>query len=186
MDRLTDRRVDLVAEGFDLAVRGTARLEHASLVARRLTTLTHVVCTSPDYLARHGPIAHPEALTGHRVVQYSLAAHAEHWTFQRGREERRVAVSGRYRVSSSLAVREALREGFGVALVPRRYVAEDLAAGTLVSVLDDWRSHETPLYAVYPSRTWLDPKVRCFVDFLVAILQDPTSTPHPGPGRPLL
>lgn len=163
---LDDRQVDLVRDGFDLAVRGTDHLEDSSLVAKAVMRMPHVVCASPAYLHTHGTPATPEALADHACVQFSLSAHADVWRFARGRQAVEVAVGGRYRVTSSLAVRDAVRAGAGLALMPRRYVQADLDAGTLVSVLDDWSTHEATVYAVYPSRQYLDPKVRAFVGFL--------------------
>lgn len=164
---LDDRRVDLVRDGFDIALRGSDRLEDSILVARRLTTLTHVLCASPAYVEEHGAPEHPRALAEHCCVQFSLSDHADRWTFRKGKEAVPVAIDGVYRVSSSLAVRDALLAGFGLSLVPRRYVADDLREGRLVELLAGWSSDRTTIYAVYPSRQFLVPKVRVFLDFLV-------------------
>ncbi|MGF1468021.1 MAG: LysR family transcriptional regulator [Sandaracinaceae bacterium] len=163
---LDDRRVDLVAQGFDLAVRGSDRLEDSSLIARRLATLDHVLCASPAYLERSGTPRAPEELGAHSLLRFSLSDHADEWTFRRGGRAVRVPVRSRYSVGSSLAVRDALRAGFGLTLIPRVYVEEDLAERRLVSVLDDWVGDDTTLYAVYPSRRYVVPKVRAFIDFL--------------------
>ncbi len=163
---LDDRRVDLIREGFDLALRGTPHLEDSSLVARRLTTLTYAVCASSAYAAAHGLPTHPRELPDHRCVIYSLARSAHQWTFTRGQEEVSVPIHASYSVSSSLAVRDALRAGYGLSLIPRRYVEEDLASGRLVCALEEWGTRETPMYAIYPSRRFLEPKVRAFVGFL--------------------
>lgn len=164
--QLDDRRVDLVRDGFDVVIRGSDRLEDSSLIARRLMTMTHVVCAAPAYFERFGEPAHPDELAAHRCVQFTLSGHADTWTFCRDGEEARVAIDGPYRVTSSLAVRDALRAGYGLSLIPRVYVAEDLESGRLRAVLDDWTCDETTLYAVYPSRRYVVPKVRAFLDFL--------------------
>ena len=78
-----------------------------------------------------------------------------------------VAIDGRYKATSSLAVRDALVAGFGLSLIPRLYVEEDIAQGRLRTVLDDWSPVETSVYAVYPSRRHVVAKVRAFLDFLV-------------------
>ena len=91
---LEDRRVDIVKEGYDLAIRGTDRLEDSSLVARRLMTLEHVLCAAPAYLARHGEPASPADLRGHECVQFTLSGHADEWTFQRAGQTQRVPVRG--------------------------------------------------------------------------------------------
>ncbi len=84
----------------------------------------------------------------------------------------RVPIDGRYKVTSSLAVRDALLAGFGLSLIPRIYVADDLASGRLVTVLDDWSTIATAIYAVYPSRGHVAAKVRVFIDFVAAELKD--------------
>ncbi|MEO1346234.1 MAG: LysR family transcriptional regulator [Pseudomonadota bacterium] len=168
---LDDRRVNLVEEGFDMALRGSDNLEDSSLIARKLTTLDHVLCAAPDYLGRHGAPKAPRDLTGHNCIQFSLSEHATKWTFRNGKQTETVPINGRYKVTSSLAVRDALRAGFGVSLIPRMYVANDLASGRLVTVLSDWSANETPLYAVYPSRQYVVPKVRAFLDFLIEELE---------------
>lgn len=165
--QLDDRRVDMIAEGFDLAVRGSDRLEDSSLVARPLLTLRHVLCAAPQYLRRHGTPQVPEDLQALECVQFSLSGHAREWVFQRGEQVRRLEVCGRYNVNSSLALCAALRAGHGISLVPEIYVRDDLAQGRLQPLLEDWQMMQTQLYAIYPSRRQLQAKVRVFIDFLL-------------------
>ncbi len=164
---LDDRRVDIVREGFDLAIRGSDRLEDSSLVARPLAVMPHVLCAAPGYFEWHGRPAAPADLTGMEHVRFSLSGHADVWEFHQGGRTERVAVDARYSVSSSLAVRDALRAGFGVSLIPRPYVDDDLHTGRLQAALEDWSTVETTLYAVYPSRHYVAPKLRALLDFLV-------------------
>ncbi|MCY1361117.1 HTH-type transcriptional regulator DmlR [compost metagenome] len=163
---LQDTRTDLIGEGYDLAIRGSDRLEDSSLVARELMTMTHVLCGAPGYFAAHGRPAAPEDLKAHECVQFTLSGHANKWTFRRAGRSVAVPIDGRYKVSSSIAVRDALLAGFGLSLVPRIYVEPELAAGRLEAVLADWEADRTPVYAVYPSRH-LAAKTRAFVDFLL-------------------
>ncbi|MBN9341586.1 MAG: LysR family transcriptional regulator [Comamonadaceae bacterium] len=165
--QLDDRRVDIVREGFDLAIRGSDRLEDSSLVARPLATMPHVLCAAPAYFARRGHPAVPADLNALDCVRFNLSGHADVWEFHQGGRTERVAVDARYSVSSSLAVRDALRAGFGVSLIPRPYVEDDLRTGRLQAALEDWRTVETTLYAVYPSRLYVAPKLRALLDFLV-------------------
>lgn len=165
--QLDDRRVDMIAEGFDLAVRGSDRLEDSSLVARPLLTLRHVLCAAPQYLRRHGTPQVPEDLQALECVQFSLSGHAREWVFQRGEQVRRLEVCGRYSVNSSLALCAALRAGHGISLVPEIYVRDDLAQRRLQPLLEDWQMMQTQLYAIYPSRRQLQAKVRVFIDFLL-------------------
>lgn len=163
---LQDSRTDIIGEGYDLAIRGSDRLEDSSLVARELTTMTHVLCGAPAYFAASGRPAGPEDLKAHNCVQFTLSGHANKWTFSRAGRSVAVPIDGRYKVSSSIAVRDALLAGFGLSLVPRIYVQRELASGRLQAVLEDWEADRTPVYAVYPSRH-LAGKTRAFVDFLV-------------------
>lgn len=164
---LDDRRVNVVEEGFDLAIRGTDSLEDSSLIARKLMALDHVLCGAPSYFERAGAPNEPEDLAKHNCVQFSLSSHANEWTFQNDDRTVCIPVNGRYKVTSSLAVRDALREGFGLSLVPKIYVREDLRTGRLVTVLDNWSPNESTLYAVYPSKRYIVSKVRVFLDFLI-------------------
>jgi len=159
--------VDLIREGFDLVIRGSDNLEDSGMVARKLGVMTHVLCAAPSYFEAHGTPQQPSDLKFHNCVRFSLSGHADLWEFSKEGRTERVAVGGRYAVTSSLAVCHALRAGFGLSLVPHPYVEEDIREGRLVSALADWRTVETTLYAIYPSRHHLAPKIRVFVDFLV-------------------
>jgi len=164
---LDDRRVDIVRDGFDLAIRGSDSLEDSGLIARKLAVMPHVLCAAPAYFAAHGRPEKPSDLEMHNCVRFSLSGHADIWEFSRDGRTERVAVRGRYSVTSSLAVIDALRAGFGLSLVPHPYVRDDLMEGRLQPALEGWSTVETTLYAVYPSRQHMAPKLRAFLDFLV-------------------
>ncbi|NYT37208.1 LysR family transcriptional regulator [Allopusillimonas soli] len=163
---LDDRRVDIVREGFDMAIRASDNLEDSSLVARKLAVMPHIVCAAPSYFDAHGTPTTPSDLKTHNCVRFSLSGHADSWRFSQGGRIEHIAITPRYSVTSSLAVRDALREGFGISLIPRPYVEDDLAAGRLLTALEDWQTVDTTLYAVYPSRQHLAPKIQVFLDFL--------------------
>lgn len=164
---LDDRRVDLIREGFDLAVRGSDRLEDSSLIAKKLAAMPHVLCAAPSYFKAHGKPQAPADLKALNCIRFSLSGHADAWEFSKNGHTESIAVKGQYSVSSSLAVRDALRGGLGLSLMPRPYVEDDLQAGRLQAALEDWATVETTLYAVYPSRQHVAPKLRAFLDFLV-------------------
>ncbi|MCW7538005.1 LysR family transcriptional regulator [Aquabacterium sp. A7-Y] len=164
---LDDRRVDLIRDGFDLAIRGSDNLEDSSMVARKLAVMPHVLCAAPSYFKTHGRPTRPSDLRSHNCIRFTLSAHADQWEFSKDGRTERVVIDTRYSVTSSLAVRDALREGFGLSLIPYPYVEGDLREGRLQSALDDWAAVETTLYAVYASRQHLAPKIRVFLDFLV-------------------
>lgn len=175
---LDDRRVDLVREGFDLAIRGSDNIEDSSLIAKKLTVMQHVLCGAPSYFEAYGMPRTPSDLKSLNCVRFSLSGHADFWEFTRGEQVERIAVEPRYSVSSSLAVRDALRAGFGVSLIPRPYVEDDLREGRLQAVLEDWSPVETTLYAIYSSRQHVAPKIRAFIAFLVEEFD------RPGPLTP--
>ncbi|RKP46329.1 LysR family transcriptional regulator [Trinickia fusca] len=164
---LDDRRVDLVREGFDLAIRGTDNLEDSSLIARKLAVMSHVVCAAPSYFAEHGKPKVPSDLKALNCIRFSHSGRADTWEFKKGDRTERIAINARYSVGSSLAIRDALCEGFGLSLIPYPYVENDLKEGRLQSALEDWSTVETTLYAVYSSRQHVAPKIRAFLGFLI-------------------
>lgn len=163
---LTDRFVDLIDEGVDVAVRiGT--LADSSLVARRLAPIRRVVCASPDYLSARGTPASPEDLVGHDCITYSNVPVAQEWRFaDPDGKPRPVAVAGRLTVNNGDAIRAAVLGGAGLALLPTFIVGDDLREGRLMTVLDRFIPQDMTLNAVYPHARHLSPKVRAFVDFL--------------------
>lgn len=168
---MDDRRVDVVRGGYDVVIRGSDKLEDSSLIARKLMTLRHVVCGAPAYFERRGVPETPDELRNHECIQFTLSGHADEWTFAGAGRSVRIPIDGRYKVTSSLAVRDALRAGFGLSLVPWLYVRSDIEQGRLRTVLNRWTSVETGVYAVYPSRRHGAAKVRAFLDFIAAELE---------------
>ncbi|MGM0413276.1 MAG: LysR family transcriptional regulator [Pseudomonadota bacterium] len=164
---LDDRQVDLMAENFDLGIR-IAPLADSSLVARRLATVDHVVCASPDYLARHGAPQTPAELADHDCLTYANAPASDTWSCidAQGREQR-VAVRSRLRANNGDLLREVALAGRGIVFQPRFIVHRALAAGTLVPVLTDCDWSRVDAWALYPQTRHLSARVRAFVDFLV-------------------
>lgn len=169
---LLDRNVDLVAEGFDLAVR-IGNLKPSSLIARRIGTYDFACCGSPDYLASAGAPGHPEELENHRCVISLNLSPRDHWSFwdAAGREVS-AAVKGNFGVDNGEAMRAAALEGVGLAYAPRVLVEEDLASGKLVEVLTGWRKLALPIHAVYPSRQFLPRRLVGVVDWLARELRE--------------
>jgi DNA-binding transcriptional LysR family regulator len=163
---LADRLVDLVDEGYDLAVR-IARLQASSLVSRQLTSTRMILCASPQYLRRHGVPEHPSEIAQHAVMAYTLLAMGEQWAFEGPQGPVSVKVSPRMRTNSGDTCVAAAVQHQGVVLQPSFLVGAHLASGALVEVLPQYRSVELGVYAVYPSRKHLTPKVRALIDFLV-------------------
>jgi DNA-binding transcriptional LysR family regulator len=165
-------RINLVEEGFDIAIRASDALVDSSLVARKLMTMQQVVCGAPAYFQRHGRPAHPRDLQQHSCLKSSVPGYIDEWEFSKGEELERVAVSGRYHATLSLVIMDAIRAGCGLGLLPRTYIKDDLERGTIQIALDDWNSIPYSVYAVYPSRRYVPAKVRAFLDFIVEELTD--------------
>lgn len=159
----SNRVVDIVHEGYDLAVR-VGPLSDSSLAARRLGMLDYALYASADYLRRHGRPAKPEDLSAHPLVVYAGTAPQGQWQLTRGDEVQRLKLQPRLRVNTSLAAREVLQRGLGIGLLPRR-VAEPVGPPALLQrVLHDWAAPEVPVHAVFASARYLTPKVRAFID----------------------
>ncbi len=165
---LSDRIVDIVDEGFDLAVRIGSPGSQA-LIARRIGTAQLVCCASPAYVARHGAPAVPADLAGHRCLTYAYLPVREAWRFRdaQGREQT-VRVGGAVHANNGRLLAALAVEGTGIALEPDFIVGDDLRAGRLRSLLAGHMPAASPIYAAYPSRRHLSAKVRAFVDFLAA------------------
>jgi DNA-binding transcriptional LysR family regulator len=169
---LADRLVDLVDEGYDLAVR-IARLPSSSLISRQLASTRMVLCASHEYLHRRGAPAHPSDLAGHSVITYTLLAMGDRWEFEGPEGAVDVKVLPRMRTNSGDTCCAAAVGHQGIVLQPSFLVGEHLASGALVEVLPGYRSIELGIYAMYPSRKHLTPKVRALVDFLVQAFRTP-------------
>ena len=173
---LNDRVVDLVDEGYDLAVRIT-NLGSSQLVSRRLATTRIVCCASPAYLAAHGAPLHPRELAAHRILAYSYWTGGDDWRFTGPEGEVPVRVQPLLRSNSGDTCRAAALAGQGVILQPDFLVGPDLATGTLVELMSGYRSLALGIHAVYPSRKHLPMKTRRLVDFLAAAFATPGATP---------
>lgn len=164
---LSDRVVDLVDEGFDLAVR-IGEMRSQFLVARRIGSTALVCCASPGYLARNGTPRTPEDLARHACLTYEYAAVRHQWRFAGadGREQV-VRIGGPLHSNNGRMLAALAVEGAGIVCEPDFILAPDIERGALVPILADWTLPSAPIHAAYPSRRHLSAKVRAFVDFLV-------------------
>jgi DNA-binding transcriptional LysR family regulator len=167
---LNDRFVDLIEEGFDLAIRISEALPPSSLVARKLASCRFVVCAAPSYLAEHGAPRAPGELRAHACLGYALSSTLDReWSFVCPENRRHIVrVDGLLRSNSVDLLRAAAVAGAGVAVLPSFVVGEDLKGGGLKAVLTEYALPEYGVFAVYPSRKHLSAKVRAFVEFLAA------------------
>lgn len=168
---LNDKVVDLVDEGFDIALRVSESLPNSSLIARRLCGYSRVLCASPAYIAKSPPLTRPEDLLHHNCFVYTNDSRPGFWTFVDGEHERSVQVKGRFYVNSSLAKRDALLQGCGITLTPRLVVDDLLQDGRLVSLLDDFAPRELGLYAICAPQRHKLRKIRTVIDFMVRKLR---------------
>jgi DNA-binding transcriptional LysR family regulator len=161
---LIDRVVDIVEEGFDLAIR-ISRAGSTAHAARKLATSRNVVCASPAYLRAHGTPAAPAELAQHACIVYEHVG--SEWTLldADGRAQA-VRVRAAMQTNNGDTAAAAAREGLGIVWQPTFLVGPDLRAGRLVPLLPDWRVPDIDILAVYPSRRQLSAKVRAMIDFL--------------------
>ncbi len=161
---MDDRKVDLVAGGFDVAIRA-GNLPDSTLIARKLAPVRQVLSASPDYIDRYDRPGTPAELSGHNCVLYSYSSDADKWTLIGEGGPEIVTVSGSYQVNNSEALLEALREGIGIGRLPTFVAGPDLKTGRLVKLLESYRLPDFTVYAVFPERQYLPAKVRAFLDF---------------------
>lgn len=161
----SDRTIDLVEAGIDMAIRITGDLK-TSLVARKLAPVGLVCCAAPAYLAQHGAPQHPDDLRQHNCLTYSYAPVANTWTFLRDGREIPVQVKGQLRANNGEMNRLAALDGLGVIMLPAFMVCDDLRSGALVPVLADYPLPALSVYAVYLPSARRAARVKAMVEFL--------------------
>jgi len=162
-----DREVDLIQEGFDLAIR-IAMLPDSSLIARRLAPVKMVMCASPGYLERMGTPISPDELIAHQCLVYSLIRDFETWQFHDARGNLLTTKIHPYlKASNGEFLRDAAVDGQGIVLMPAFIAYKEIERGTLVPFLQDFKPPQLDAYAIYPQTRHLSQRVRAFVDFLV-------------------
>lgn len=165
---VTNRRVDVIREGVDLALRVRTKLDtDAELVVKHLGIASGTLVASPAYLQRHGTPETPQELASHRTLSFNDPQNEVRWplTNQRG-ESVEVAVQPVLASNDFIVLTQAAVRGRGIALLPSMASEAELRRGELVRVLPDWRSPEGIVHCIYPSRRGMMPAVRAFLDFL--------------------
>ena len=170
----TGRLVDLVHEGFDLAIR-VGPLADSSLTARKLGALHYGLFAAPAYLARRVPPAHPADLQTHAILSFAGGSHQATWLLTAGDTQERVTLQPRMKANNVFAVRDAAVAGLGIAQLPLVVAASAVQSGQLRPVLDDWSLPVVPVHAVFASARYLTPKVRGFIDLAVERMQGSAS-----------
>jgi DNA-binding transcriptional LysR family regulator len=176
---LSDRLVDLVEEGYDVAIRIT-RQPAGSLIARPLAEAAVALCAAPSYLARAGTPTTLAELTQHACLGYRYWAGGDEWRLEGPDGEESVRVTEHLRANNGDVLREAAIAGMGITLQPDFIVGEAIADGRLVQLLPQYRIAPVKIFAVYASRSHLAPKVRSFIDYLVESFADGCARPTPA------
>jgi DNA-binding transcriptional LysR family regulator len=164
---LDDRFVELVAEGFDLAIR-IGDLPDSSLRARKLTDSQLHLVAAPEYLDRRGAPDGVQALAEHNLLHYSNLSSGNFWRLNgAGGQERQVRAVGRLTINNGDALRQAAVDGLGIAFLPDFILGDALRTGELVEILPESRRPPLGVYAVYPQGRFPQPKLRAFIDYMV-------------------
>jgi DNA-binding transcriptional LysR family regulator len=175
---LTDRFVDLIDEGMDLAIR-IGSLSDSRLIARRLCANHRVLVASSSYLERRGEPKHPSELADHDCILFTSFARPREWRLLGPEGPVTVTISGRVASNNADVVASCAKRGLGITVGATLVVGPALASGELVRVLSDWEFEPTAVFALYPSGRQLSTKVRATVDFLAEQLKDPPSWDRP-------
>jgi DNA-binding transcriptional LysR family regulator len=163
----SNRYYDIVENGLDLAIR-TRRVEaDSSITIRRLAETRRLLAASPEYLARRGTPQHPSELIDHDLLLYTLADNWNQFTFTRGDEQMKVEVDGIVNANDGQLICAAARDGLGILAQPTYIIHEDLEAGRLVRVLDDWALPRLTMNIAFPTKVMLPARTRLFIDFLI-------------------
>ncbi|WP_324726366.1 LysR family transcriptional regulator [Klebsiella sp. ZJOU C1] len=168
----TDRYVDLIEEGFDLAIRIGEPRDDSRILTRTIATQKMVTCASAGYLARRGIPETPQALAEHDTIFFFSADRRRNWKFETPEGTWIFEGPGRLNIDSSEAMRVSALAGFGIIHLPDYMVWEDLKSGDLVPILKSYREKPEPIRIIYPSKRHLSPRIRGFIDLLVENWQE--------------
>jgi DNA-binding transcriptional LysR family regulator len=158
---LSNQQVDLVEEGYDLAIR-LGKLSDSTMMAKKLGKRTNYLCASPVYLEKYGIPHSLSELNNHSCLLGTL----DYWHFSDSGKEKNIRVTGRLRYNSGASLVDAALKGLGIVQLPDYYVQHYLKSGELISLLDNFREPDGGIWAVYPQNRHLSPKIRLLVDYL--------------------
>ncbi|MBX2886913.1 MAG: LysR family transcriptional regulator [Granulosicoccus sp.] len=164
---LSEREVDLVGEGVDVAVLMSEGLSDESLVSRRLAINRRVICASPNYLEEHGTPLTPDELLHHNCLIHSSLQPFNDWEFSENNRIRALRVHGNFHSNSGSALHEAVKSGLGIARLATFVVQPDIESGRLIPLLTEHTHNSSSILLAYPHRRHLSNKVRAFADYMV-------------------
>ena len=163
-----DKRVDLVAEGYDLALR-IGYMQDSSLVARKISSSPMHFVASPSYLESRGTPLTPDDLEYHQGLLYKSSLNQVHWQSTKVNQIQRYKIQSKVVSNNGMALLEMTKAGLGISNSPSFFVKEALASGELVEILSEYKQKPLDIYVVYPNRRHLPAKVRAFIEFLASL-----------------
>ncbi|MDY7559577.1 LysR family transcriptional regulator [Pseudomonas sp. 10B1] len=167
--QLSDQNQDLVAEGLDVTFR-MGDLSDSGLIARQVGTTHRITVATPDYLARNGTPQTPQALSQHNCLLFNLLVTQNQWRYKKGQQSHSVRIKGNAQSNSSEAIREMVLAGLGISLSPTWLFRDDLLAGRVVVILQDYTPEPLPIYALSPANRRQSARVRALVDYMAQVL----------------
>jgi DNA-binding transcriptional LysR family regulator len=170
---LSDRVIDIIEDGFDVAIR-IAQLPNSTLISKKLASTKMVLCASPEYIKRSGKLTHPFDLTNHSILAYTYWSTKDEWTFNGPEGSVTVKTVPRLRANNGDTNLAGALKHQGIVLQPTFLVGKHLQSGELVELIPEYKSIELGIYAIYPTRKLVSPKVRLLIDFLVQSFKKPT------------
>lgn len=163
--QLSDENVDLVSEGIDVAVR-IGELKDSGLIARPIGLTRRRVFAAPSYLEQHGVPATPDDLSDHNCLVFNQLEQSDHWRFEHSGQSRTIQVQGNVRSNNSEAIRQMVLSGLGLSLSPSWLFREDVQAGRVLALLNEYTPSSLPIHAVFPADRRQSARVRAFIDYL--------------------
>ena len=174
---LSDRFVDVVEEGLDLAIR-IGELSDSSLIARKLSPNRRLAVASPAYIKKHGAPKTPTELANHNCLVYTYRAQRHDWPFEGPEGLETIRVAGNLETNSPEILKVNIVNGVGIGLLPLWLIGDDLRAGRLQQIMPGYHAPDSAIYALYPHSRHLSPKVRSFVDYLAGNLKGLVEQPE--------
>ncbi|KER68495.1 LysR family transcriptional regulator [Burkholderia cepacia] len=165
---LTPRFTDLIEEGFDIAIRVGHPKTNSEVLTRTVGWQQYMVCAAPSYLAARGTPTSPKELGAHDSIFFHSAGHALAWKLQDQGEQVVYEGPGRFMADNAEAIRNAVLSGAGLAYLPSYVVGADLISGQVIEVLEVFRPKPEPIRLMYPSKKYLSPRIRAFIDMFAA------------------
>ena len=166
---LNDQLVDVVADGFDLALRASGQLPDSSLISRKLTSVDIVTIAAPSYLTQWGRPQSPDELVHHRTINFRSTVNQNVWQYQdKSGQQSTVKVDSHFITNSAEMELALCKAGQGIARVPKLVLSDEIENGSLVLLFDDFLPVTVDIFLIYPNRKYMPSKVRSFIDFLVS------------------